>query len=74
MATWNDYKNHVRKTNAEIGKDIDEIEANSRIRGFQGIRCMSAWLPLRNAAKNCLRPWAGSFRRKVIKISSRQKY
>lgn len=64
MATWNDYKNHVRKTNPEIGKDIDEIEANSRIRGFQDMgdideRIEAGWpgsLPpgrkiLRNAAR-----------------------
>lgn len=37
MATWNEYKDHVRKTNPEIGKDIDEIEANSRIRDFQSM-------------------------------------
>lgn len=64
MTTWNDEKNHVRKTNAEIGKDIDEIEANSRIRGFQGMgdideRIEAGWLGslppgrkiLRNAAR-----------------------
>ena len=33
MATWSDYKNHVRETNPEIGKDIDEIESISRIVG-----------------------------------------
>ena len=33
MATWADYKNHVRNTNPEIGKDIDEAEAISRIVG-----------------------------------------
>lgn len=30
MATWADYKNHVRKTNPEISGDIDEAEALSR--------------------------------------------
>lgn len=30
MATWSDYKNHVRMTNSEIWKDIDEIEALSQ--------------------------------------------
>ena len=29
MAAWTDYKNHVRETNPEIGKDIDEDEAVS---------------------------------------------
>lgn len=33
MATWNDYKNYVRETNPEIGKDIDEAEAVSKIVG-----------------------------------------
>lgn len=33
MANWTDYKNHVRKTNPEIGKDIDEVEALSQIVG-----------------------------------------
>jgi predicted transcriptional regulator len=33
MATWSDYKNHVRATNPEIGKDIDEVEAISQIVG-----------------------------------------
>jgi predicted transcriptional regulator len=33
MATWSDYKNHVRTTNPEIGKDIDEVEALSQIVG-----------------------------------------
>ncbi len=27
MATWNDYKKHVRESNPEIGRDIDEVEA-----------------------------------------------
>lgn len=31
MATWSDYKNHVRKTNPEIAKDVDEVEALSQI-------------------------------------------
>jgi predicted transcriptional regulator len=33
MATWSDYKNHVRTTNPEISKDIDEVEALSQIVG-----------------------------------------
>ena len=33
MATWNDYKNHVRETNPVIGKDLDEVEALSKIVG-----------------------------------------
>ena len=33
MATWEDYKDLVRATNPEIGKDIDEVEAISQIVG-----------------------------------------
>ncbi len=33
MATWTDYKNHVRETNPEIAKDIDEAENISKIVG-----------------------------------------
>ena len=33
MATWNDYKKHVKDTNPEIAKDIDEAEAISKIVG-----------------------------------------
>ena len=30
---WNDYKNHVRESDPEIAKDVDEIEALSQIVG-----------------------------------------
>ncbi|MCM1540211.1 MAG: helix-turn-helix domain-containing protein [Blautia sp.] len=33
MATWSDYKNHVRKTNPKIAEDVDEVEVLSRIIG-----------------------------------------
>ena len=33
MASWNDYKNHARETNPEIGKDLDEVESISQIVG-----------------------------------------
>ena len=33
MTTWNDYKKHVKDTNPEIAKDIDETEAISKIVG-----------------------------------------
>ena len=33
MATWSDYKNHVRAANPEIARDIDEVEALSQIVG-----------------------------------------
>ena len=31
MATWTDYKKHVKETNPEIGADIEEMEALSKI-------------------------------------------
>jgi hypothetical protein len=30
MATWKDYKNHVRKSNPDIGKDIDKAEEKAK--------------------------------------------
>ena len=33
MATWADYKQHVRATNPAIGTDLDEVEAISQILG-----------------------------------------
>lgn len=33
MDDWTKYKNRVRKTNPEIGKDLDEVEAISTIVG-----------------------------------------
>ena len=33
MATWEDYKKHVRETNPEMRTDIDEIEARAKIIG-----------------------------------------
>ena len=31
MATWNDYKKHVRESNPKIGRDIDEVEERAKI-------------------------------------------
>lgn len=31
MATWEDYKKHVRDTNPEMRADIDEVEARAEI-------------------------------------------
>ena len=43
MATWTDYIDHVRETNPEIGRDLDEVETISRIVGgiidYAGSRC-----------------------------------
>lgn len=53
MATWTDYKNHVRETNSEIGKDIDEVEAVSRIVGAMIERRHDLDLSQRELADNC---------------------
>lgn len=41
MKTWNDYKNHVKNNDSEIGKDIEDIENISAI--------VSAMIAKRNA-------------------------
>ena len=41
MKTWNDYKNHVKNSDLEIGKDIEDIENISAI--------VSAMIAKRNA-------------------------
>lgn len=33
MASWEDYKKHVRASNPEIAKDVDEVEELSKIVG-----------------------------------------
>jgi hypothetical protein len=35
MANWKDYKNYVKEIKQEIGKDIEEVEAVSRIPRLQ---------------------------------------
>ncbi len=53
MANWNDYKNHVRETNPVIGKDIDEVEAISRIVGTMIERRHDLKLSQRDLAELC---------------------
>ena len=53
MANWNDYKNHVRETNPEIGKDLDEIEAVSQIIGAMIERRHDLELSQRDLANLC---------------------
>lgn len=53
MATWNDYKQHVRETNPEIGKDLDEVEALSQIVGAMIERRHDLNLSQRNLAELC---------------------
>ena len=61
MATWNDYKKHVRETNPEIGKDLDEVEAISQIVGAMIERRHDLNLSQRDLADLCgLRPAAAA--------------
>ena len=53
MATWNDYKKHVRETNPEIAKDIDEVEAVSQIVGAMIERRHDLNLSQRDLAEMC---------------------
>lgn len=53
MASWSDYKTHVRNTNPEIGKDIDEIEAVSQIVGVMIKRRHDLKLSQRDLAELC---------------------
>ena len=53
MATWNDYKRHVRESNPEIGKDLDEVEAISQIVGVMIERRHDLELSQRDLAKLC---------------------
>jgi DNA-binding XRE family transcriptional regulator len=53
MATWSDYKNHVRTTNPEIGEDMDEVEALSQIVGAMIEQRHNLQLSQRDLAKLC---------------------
>ena len=53
MADWADYKNHVRETNPEISKDIDEAEAVSQIVGTMVARRHDLDLSQRELAEMC---------------------
>lgn len=53
MATWSDYKKHVRETNPEIGKDIDEVEAISKIVGAMIEQRHNLKLSQRDLAELC---------------------
>lgn len=53
MATWADYKKHVRETNPEIGKDLDEIESVSQIVGTMIERRHNLNLSQRDLAELC---------------------
>ena len=53
MATWNEYKQHVRETNPVIGADLDEVEAISQIIGTMIERRHDLNLSQRDLAALC---------------------
>ena len=53
MATWNEYKQYVRDTNPEIGKDLDEVEVLSQIVGAMIERRHDLNLSQRSLADLC---------------------
>ena len=53
MSTWNDYKQHVRETNPEIGADLDEVEAISQSVGTMIERRHDLNLSQRDLAALC---------------------
>ncbi len=67
MTSWSDYKNHVRETNPEIGKDIDDVEAISQIVGAMIERRHELNLSQRDLAELCGIPHSS-----VARIESRK--
>jgi DNA-binding XRE family transcriptional regulator len=53
MSDWKKYKDHVRATNPEIGKDLDEVEEISAIVGAMIEQRHSLKLSQRDLAKLC---------------------
>jgi ribosome-binding protein aMBF1 (putative translation factor) len=53
MSDWTKYKDHVRATNPEIGKDIDEIEEISAIVGAMIEQRHNLELSQRDLAELC---------------------
>ena len=53
MRTWNDYKEHVKSVDPEIGKDMDEVENNSAIVSAMVEQRTSLGLSQRELATMC---------------------
>lgn len=53
MATWSDYKEHIRATNPEIANDIDEAEVLSQIVGAMIEQRLNLELSQRELADLC---------------------
>ena len=53
MRTWNDYKEHVKSVDPEIGKDMDEVENISAIVSAMVEQRTSLGLSQRELASTC---------------------
>ena len=53
MRTWNDYKEHVKSVDPEIGKDMDEVENISAIVSAMVEQRTSLGLSQRELASMC---------------------
>ena len=69
MANWTDYKNHVRTSNPEIAKDIDEAEAISRVLGVLVEQRHKLHLSQRDLARMCGIPQSSVARIEAGKVS-----
>ncbi|MCI7491662.1 MAG: helix-turn-helix transcriptional regulator [Lachnobacterium sp.] len=69
MATWNNYKKHVKNTNPEIAKDIDEAEAISKIVGAMIEQRHNLNLSQRELAELCGIPYSSVARNESGKSS-----
>ena len=71
MKTWNDYKEHVRTVDPEIGKDIDEVENISSIVSAMVEQRTSLGLSQRELAAMCGIPQSSVARIESCKTTSR---
>ena len=68
MASWEDYKKHVRASNPEIAKDVDEVEELSKIVGAMIEQRHNLELSQRDLANLCGIPHS-SFRQLGLSFS-----
>lgn len=56
MKTWNDYKEHVRTVDPEMGKEMDEVENISAIVSAMVEQCTSLELSQRELTVSPIKP------------------
>lgn len=69
MRTWNDYKEHVKSIDPEIGKDMDEIENISAIVSAMVEQRTSLGISQRELASMCGIPQSSIARIESCKIT-----